>query len=147
MTPDYAYLKGKRLAGLDYGRKRVGFAICDEFHITVSPRRVFDFTSASFFDDLINALKDEKVYAVVLGIPLRTDNEETEIIREIKQLKSDLESKIGIEVILHDEAFSSIRATETMIAIGKKKKKRSQKSSKDLIAAAIILRDFLDTIC
>ncbi len=146
MNPKYKHLKGKRLAALDYGRKRVGFAVCDEFHITVSPRKVFDFASPDFFNNLREEIEKENASALVLGIPLRNDNQETEIIKEILRLKEDIEEKIGVDVILHDESFSSVRASETMISIGKKKKQRSRKGSKDLIAAAIILRDFLQTI-
>lgn len=145
MNESCKHLFGKRLASLDYGRKRTGFAVCDEFHITVSPRKIFDVYSETFFEELRNEIQKEKIAAIILGIPLRTDGVETEIIKEIRSLKEEIEKHCEVEVILFDEAFSSRRATETMLAIGKKKKNRSKKGNKDTIAAAVILREFLET--
>jgi RNase H-fold protein (predicted Holliday junction resolvase) len=55
-----------------------------------------------------------------------------------------LSQNTDFDVFTIDESFTSQRATETMIEIGKKKSTRSEKGQKDKIAAAIILRDFLD---
>lgn len=146
INEDYNALKGKRLAAIDYGRRRVGFAVCDEFHITTSPRGVFILTSDDFWDELLAALKREYAAAVILGVPLRHDNEETELIKEIYEFAEELKEKSGLNVITYDEAFSSKRAVQTMLQIGTKKKKRAKKGSKDEFAAAIILRDFLNSI-
>jgi putative Holliday junction resolvase len=137
------YLKGKRLGALDYGRKRVGFAVCDELHIVVSPRRVFDFSSDTFWEEILGELTSEKIAALVVGVPYRLDEQETDVISEIFAFINDLKEKTGLEVFEFDESFSTVRSAETMLAIGKKKKKRAEKGNKDKIAAAIILRDFI----
>ena len=142
----YEHLKGKRIAAIDYGRRRVGFAVCDEFHITTSPRGIFILTDDDFWEKLNEALDKENAAAVVLGVPLRHDNEETDLIKEIYEFQKELEKRFGIEVITYDEAFSSKRAEKTMLEIGTKKKKRAKKGTKDEFAAAIILRDFLNSI-
>jgi putative Holliday junction resolvase len=136
--------KGKRLAGIDFGKKRVGLAICDELHITVTPKLVLDYTSPNFWDQILRFFTDERVSVIILGIPYRHDNSETELMQEIKEFAEQLYEKTNMEVILRDEAFTSVEAVSTMISIGKKKKDRSRKGSKDMIAAAIILRDFLE---
>lgn len=41
-------LKGKRLASVDFGFKRLGVAVCDEMHISVSPSKVFNYSSQNF---------------------------------------------------------------------------------------------------
>lgn len=139
----YPDFKGKRLGAIDFGRKRVGFAVCDEFHITVNPRKFYLFDSISFWDDLLNDLKKENLSAVIVGVPYRLDNQETDVIKSIKEFIDELKNKSGLEIIPFDESFSSKKAMKTMIEIGYKKKKRAQKGNTDQIAAAVILRDFL----
>ena len=34
--------KGHRIASVDYGKKRLGYAVCDEFHISITPKKVFN---------------------------------------------------------------------------------------------------------
>lgn len=137
-------LKGIRIGAIDYGKKRVGFAVCDELHITVTPKEVFDRTSDNFFDVLQSSIHKEKVGLLIVGVPYRLDNKETELIREIMEFIKELKSKTGIEVLTFDESFSTHRSVNIMLEIGKKKKRRAMKGNKDMIAAAIILRDFLE---
>ena len=136
-------LKGKRIGAFDYGLKRIGFAVTDEFHITTSPRRIFDADSETLMDEISEEVIKERLGAIVIGIPYRHDGQTTDVIEEIKEFIAKVEEVTGLEVYPYDESFSSCRAMETMISIGKKKKQRRTKGSADKIAAAIILRDFL----
>ncbi|MFP4529359.1 MAG: Holliday junction resolvase RuvX [Candidatus Kapaibacterium sp.] len=139
-------LKGRRIAAIDFGLKRVGLAVCDEFHITVSPRDTMNYESPEFWPKLIELLKDENIYAVVVGVPLRPDGIENGILPRIKEFMKDLGNKTGLPVIPYDESYSSQKAVATMIEIGTPKKKRRQKGSIDRVAAAIILKEFLEEI-
>ncbi|MGA2297317.1 MAG: Holliday junction resolvase RuvX [FCB group bacterium] len=139
-------LKGKRIAGIDYGRKRTGLAVCDEFHITVSPRRFFLMDSVNFWDELLEALKSERVEAIVVGVPYRLDEIVTDLIKEILDFIKELELKSNITVIPYDESYSSHKSLQTMLEIGVKKKQRAKKGNMDKIAAAVILRDFLQEL-
>jgi putative Holliday junction resolvase len=139
-------LKGKRLVALDYGRKRVGLAVCDELHITVSPRKFYDITDDKFWNDLLVDLATERAGAIIVGVPFRLDNIETEIIKEIRQFIVDIKERTDLPVYEQDEAFSSVDAMKTMLSNGTKKSKRAKKGSADKIAAAIILRDFLQEL-
>jgi putative holliday junction resolvase len=138
--------EGIRLAAIDYGKKRIGFAVCDQFHITVSPRKVFDNSLENIMDDIISEIKLENVGAVVIGVPYRLDNNVTDLINEIENFANQIELKAGLPVIRFDESFSTHRSVSAMLEIGKKKKKRAEKGYKDKIAAAIILRDFLEEL-
>jgi len=140
------HLKAKRIIGIDYGLKRVGLAVCDELHIAITPLTVLSPDENGFWDNLLKIFYNEKVSAVVVGVPLRLDNEKTEVILKIEEFIGNLKEKTSMEILTFDESFSTHRSVETMISIGKKKKKRSKKGSKDLVAAAIILRDFLDEL-
>ena len=139
-------LKGHRIGALDYGRKRTGFAVCDEFHITVNPKVVFDISDEKFWDKLLNSFQKERIDAIVVGLPLRDDDNNKEFIDEINDFIEILKQKSGLSVFTTDESFSSKSAVRTMIDIGYGKKKRAKKGNTDRIAASIILRDFLNEL-
>lgn len=143
INPKDDSLKGLRLAAIDFGFKRVGLAVCDEFHITISPKKVLDYTADSFFDELIAFFDDERIGAVVIGIPLRNDDKESNVIKEIRKLSKKISDETKLIVFEQDESYSSKIAVKEMINIGSKKKRRSQKGRKDEVAAAVILREFL----
>ncbi len=139
-------LEGKRLAAFDYGLKRVGFAVCDALHISVTPKRIFDPTKPDFWREVTESLKQEEAAAVVVGIPYRDDDKESELVEIIEKFIEQLKEKTGLPVFAYDESYSSREAVSTMLEIGKKRKKRSKKGAKDKIAAAIILKNFLNEL-
>ncbi|ROL59322.1 Holliday junction resolvase RuvX [Bacteroidetes/Chlorobi group bacterium MS-B_bin-24] len=138
------YLKGKRIASVDFGFKRLGVAVCDELHITITPSKVFDYSSKDFWSSFLDFLEKERVSALVVGFPFRDDNKETEVTLAIKQFVEHFRSISKIPVFLFDETNSTIKAQKIMIEIGKSKKQRRKKENKDLISAAIILKEFIE---
>lgn len=142
MSPQYDFTC-KRLAGIDYGTKRIGIAVCDEFHVTVNPRKVFDAQDPALIDDICEFLRTENVAAVVVGIPYRQDGKNESFIAEIEEFIALLNEKSGLPVIRHDEYLTSRQAVRIMVEIGRKKKDRRKKEITDMFAAALILRDFL----
>jgi len=138
------YLKNKRIASVDFGFKRLGVAVCDELHITITPSKVFDYSSKDFWRSFLDFLEKERVSALVVGFPFRDDNKETEVTLAIKQFVEHFRSISKIPVFLFDETNSTIKAQKIMIEIGKSKKQRRKKENKDLISAAIILKEFIE---
>lgn len=137
-------IKNKRIAAFDYGLKRVGYAVSDELHIIASPRCVFDRTKDNFWDLVTDSIKKENVGLIIVGVPYRLDGEQTDVIKAINEFIDELKFRTGLAVIPVDESFSTINATRIMIESGSKKKKRAQKGSKDIIAAALILQEFIN---
>ncbi|MFA6569693.1 MAG: Holliday junction resolvase RuvX [Bacteroidota bacterium] len=138
--------KGSRIAAIDYGKRRIGFAVCDEFHITVNPKFTFDNSKENIIDDIINEIKKENARFIIIGVPYRLDELVSEFMQEIEDFAALLELKTELPVIRYDESYSTHRSVAAMIEIGKKKKKRAEKGYKDQIAAAIILQDFLQEL-
>lgn len=139
-------LKGLRLAGIDYGLKRVGCAVTDELHITFNPKLLLDPNKDDFWEKLLDFLNNDNIGAIVVGVPYRDDDIENPLIDTIKIFIDQLKEKSGLDVYEQDESFSSVGAASLMVSMGKKKKKRAEKGQKDMVAAAIILRDFLKEI-
>jgi putative Holliday junction resolvase len=136
-------IKGKRILAIDYGLKRTGIAVCDELHISITPLKVLKTDSTTFWDDLLAIIEKEKVSAIVVGIPKREDDKKTDVLTAIDEFIGKLQDLTDIRIFTFDESYSTRRAVQTMISIGKKKKDRSRKGTSDLVAAAVILRDFL----
>lgn len=137
-------LKGKRIASVDFGFKRLGVAVCDELHISITPLKVLDYSSKNFWSEFLDLLGKENIQALVIGFPYREDNKETEVTSGIKKFLEHFKRLSKISVFLFDESNSTQKAQRLMFEIGKSKKQRKKKKNKDLISAAIILREFLD---
>lgn len=137
-------LIGKRIAGIDFGLKRVGISICDELHITITPLKVLDYSSPTFWENLIFILDKEKVGGIVVGIPLANSLSERNIMPLVQNFILELKTKVSVPIFEVDESYTSKNATSLMLEIGKKKGQRRTKGYKDLISSAIILRDFIN---
>ncbi len=137
-----AELLGKRVGALDYGQKRIGFAVADELHITASPRGHFANTEA-LGSELQSAFARERLGALIVGVPFQHDERQTPIMLEIQAFVEVLASQTALPIYLVDEAYSSREAMRTMIHSGKKKRHRAEKGRTDEVAAALILREFL----
>jgi putative Holliday junction resolvase len=87
----------------------------------------------------------EAVGCVVIGEPRHADGSPTKVLPEIVGLQRKLNKLFPeIEVVLHDEAFSSVEAKEAILHSGVGRKKRREKGLVDKMAATIILRDYLE---
>lgn len=138
----YERIKGKRVLSIDFGLRRIGFAICDEYHIAIRPLTTL-LNDATFALNLTQIIESERAGAVVIGVPVRNDNRNDELIAKIDELAERINVEFGLEVFRHDEFMSSKKASQTLVEIGRKKSKRAVKGELDKIAAAIILQEFI----
>lgn len=136
-------ITNKRIAALDYGMARIGLAVSDEMHITVSTRPVIENTS-TMWDILLTQLDKDRIDIVLVGVPRRLDEVVSPIVATILEFIAELRKRTVRPVIEVDESFSTSRAKEIMVTTGMKKKRRATKGTKDALAAAVILRDFLE---
>lgn len=136
-------IKGKRILGIDFGLKRVGTAITDEMHITLNPKKVFDYTDRNFYKDLNDFIISENIGVIVVGVPYTSDNKNADLIDKINNFIKKIHDLTGKDVFQIDEAYTSKDAIRTMIETGRKKKFRAKKGETDKVAAALILKEFL----
>lgn len=136
-------LRGKRIVALDYGLRRIGIAVCDEMHITVSTRP-FILNDAGVWESLDAMIVRERAEVIVVGVPRHHDGRTSDIIEAIERFIEELRQRVQIGVDEMDEAFSTQRAVALLQQSGGSKKRRTQKGRKDEVAAAIILQDYLE---
>ena len=138
-------LEKKRILGIDYGAKRVGIAITD-------PLRMFGYPLITIQNDKNFWINFEKLFVeydietIVLGYPLKESGARSSSTDLIEKFHSELENKIKIPIVLIDERYTSLIAKQQIIESVTSKKKRRDKGLVDKNAAAIILKEYLDTI-
>jgi putative Holliday junction resolvase len=132
-----------RVIAIDYGAKRVGIAVTDSLKMIASALITVDNTELWSF--LVNYFTKEDVEIVVLGLPLRLNNELSEIEPRIQKLIRKIAHEYPqIKIERQDERFTSKLAVNAMIEGGMKKKQRQVKGNVDKISATLILQDFLE---
>ncbi len=132
-----------KLLGIDYGRRRIGIAATDE---TGSAIRGCETIDQKKYPDPIFALtriiNEESPEALVFGVPLGPQDEETVMSREVRAFAERLIQHLPNELPLHfiDESFSSLQAKRQLHF--RKKKQRHDKQLLNKLAACNILETF-----
>lgn len=134
--------KGKIL-GLDWGAKRIGVAISDENQQMAFGRTSIENKSNKYvIEELQRIINDEDIIQVVLGYPLNMQAEKTKSTVKVEQFKALLEKHLRIPIILHDERLTSIESSSIITSLDIKTK--DKKKETDIIAASLILKNYLD---
>jgi putative Holliday junction resolvase len=135
-----------RILALDYGRKRIGLAISDEMQLTAQPLVVLK--RANRREDL-RRLRDicrkEGVARILVGHPLHITGEAGEMAEEAARFAARLRKELRIEVDLVDERLTSWEAAQMTAETGSAAHRKA--SSLDDVAAAILLREYLEGHC
>lgn len=131
-----------RILAIDYGIKRTGIAVTDDFQIIASGLTTIPSETAIAF------LKDyffkENVAKVIIGEPKQMNGQPSESTEVIEKFVSKFQKEFPeMKVERVDERFTSKMAFQTMIDSGLKKKQRQNKALVDEIAATIMLQDYL----
>lgn len=142
---EFAGLADGRILALDPGTRRIGFATCDELRATTRPLEIFTVSSWKKLLKRVKELVAElDAKAVVVGLPLTSAGDESEMSRTAREIARKLGLSLHIPVFLEDERATSWEAKGRMWQAGKTP--TEMKGQIDAEAAAIILADFLDRL-
>lgn len=131
-----------RFLAIDYGAKRTGLAVTDPLGIIATPLDVVP--THQLEDYLKNYFLKEDVSRVVLGMPKNTNGEATNATPLVQAFINRYRKVFPtIELVLHDERFTSKMALDAMISGGMKKSDRQKKGNVDKVSATIILQSYL----
>ena len=99
----------------------------------------------SLYTFLTDYTSKEPVELILIGEPLNLDASPTHATPLVKKAILELTEKFpSIPIQTVDERFSSKTAVRAMIEMGMKKKDRQVKQNVDLIAATILLQEYLN---
>ncbi len=133
-----------RLAGIDYGRRRIGVAICDAERLIASPLDVREtagdrVADGRFFCDLVGR---EGITGFVVGLPIHADGRGSEMSSEVEQFADWLAATTDRPVAFQDERYTSREAAGLLrparLTRGRKKARH------DAVAAQVILSNWLE---
>lgn len=134
-----------RIICIDFGLKRCGIAVTDPLRIiatgldVVHPRELIPF--------LKSYLPNEEVELILIGLPLNLDNSPTHATAAAQKMFEDLCKAFPlIEIRQIDERFSSKEASRAMHQMGMKKSERRKKENVDIIAATMLLQEYMETL-
>lgn len=137
-----------RILGLDYGDKTVGVAITDELGFTAQPVTTVVRERSSklrkTYQELEKIIEQYSVEKIVVGMPYNMDGSEGERTEKTRAFISELSRRTGLEIIEVDERLTTVEADEVLQDMGVPASER--KAYIDKIAAAIILKSYLNTL-
>lgn len=129
---------------LDLGQKLVGAAISGERLVTIKRLPPLERSNwKKLLQDVRDLIKRFDAQTIVVGLPLRLDGTEGDAAQEVQRVAVNLARSIDLPVYLQDERLTSFEAMENLKAEGFKPEEIP--ALIDGEAAAMILRDFLDT--
>ncbi len=131
-----------RILAIDYGGKRTGIAVTDPLQIIATGLTTID--SKELIPFLKKYFKEEIVELVIIGLPKNWDESDTHgtplVEAAIKKIKKEFPS-MPLKTV--DERYTSKMAKDAMLEMGMKKKDRRVKGNVDVIAATILLQEYL----
>ena len=129
-----------RILAVDPGSKRVGVAISDPMGIVATPLTVLD--AATAIGDLRDLVAEYAPVVVVVGLPVGLSGKEGPAAERARAFAGQLADAIEVDIELFDERFTSQRAEGALLESGMKRRERRQ--TVDKVAAAVLLRHYLD---
>ena len=134
-----------RIIAIDYGIKRTGIAVTDELQLIANPLTTVETNKLMpFFKEYF---QQEKVDTLVVGLPRDMKFHYSESMKYIERFAQSFKKKHpNIPLVFHDERFTSKMAKDSILAAGKKKKDRQDKSLVDKLSACIILQSYMQKI-
>jgi len=141
-------VRGQRALGLDLGERRIGVAISDSAGVLAVPLCTIDRTGHHAADhaEVKRLVSEHGVGVVVVGLPRSLDGRIGPAARAVQTEADALSGELGpagVDVVTHDERFTTVEADRALRASGKKGKARRR--TIDQSAAAVLLQAWLAT--
>lgn len=132
-----------RIAGVDLGEKRVGFALSDESQFLASAKDVVTLVSPEQAANVIEAFcRQHQVERLVMGLPINMDGSRGPAVRKVEEVAKKLRQRLALPVDFWDERLTTKAAHGFLIEAGTRREKRRELVDK--VAAQLILQGYLD---
>lgn len=131
-----------RILAIDFGTKRTGLAVTDPLRIIATSLDMVE--TSKLIEYLKKYFQSQEVEKVIIGLPKRLNNTDSEIAPEVRKFIEKFKSAFPDKAIQTvDERFTSSMAQQAMIEGGMKKKDRQVKGNVDKISAVLILQSYM----
>lgn len=132
------------VVGIDPGEARIGIAVSDDAKTIAFPRETVS-ARGGWAESAVRvreALSDDDIVLVVVGLPLRLDGTEGEAARRARGLGTALAAALDAEVVYWDERLTTVMAERALTEMGRRGRKKREVV--DQSAATILLQGYLD---
>ena len=132
-----------RVLGVDYGERRLGFAVSDEAGIIAMPLCVVAVDHPrQALDEVQRQVREKQAGRVVIGMPLNMNGSRGPAADAVERFVSRLRETVTVPVETWDERLSSKAAERILVDADVRRAKR--KTVIDQVAAQVILQSYLD---
>lgn len=137
-----------RILGVDYGERRIGLAVSDRLGMIAQPLPTITRRRGKRppFPEIERVAAELEVSALVVGLPLTPDGDESDWTREVRDFGERLAERMSLPVHYVDERMTSARAERAIRESGMSRTRRQEKGRVDAVAAMFILQAHLDGI-
>jgi putative Holliday junction resolvase len=132
-----------RIMAVDWGEKRVGFAISDPLRMIASPagHLVRRAGKRPPIAPVLARAKELDAVAMVMGLPLDGNGDETARCEEVRAVAAEITKRSGMTVEFVDERFTTAEARRAVKEIGGRPGDRP--GDIDALAATVLLQHAL----
>lgn len=131
-------MKPNVILALDVGNRRIGVARGYTDVGIATPVTTIE-QSDDIMQQIQRLVADNSADLVLVGLPRGLEGQETEQTKIVRQFVRQLKKHLKTPIALLDEALTSVKAEQELLARGK----AYQKSDIDALAATYILEDYL----
>lgn len=156
-------IRRSAILGIDYGKVRIGLALADIE--TALPRPLTTIERVNRNEDmrrLRELAREHAVKEIVVGLPLRLDGTRGEMAEEATRFGDRVRKQLGLPVEMVDERLTSWEAERLLeeqagklfradaapahvhASSNARKKKQAERATVDAMAAAVILKEYLE---
>jgi putative Holliday junction resolvase len=137
------HVQSGTVLAFDFGERRIGIAVGEHLLASATPLMTIDNESNEIRFQIITKLVSEwQPRLLVVGLPLSLDGTEHEVTQLCKKFARRLNGRFNIPVMLIDERYSSVEASQRLNEAGIRG--RAQKEMLDQVAAQTILQSYFD---
>ena len=134
-----------RTLALDYGERRIGVAISDATGMIAQPLETIAASAGGGRDALeriAELVRSHEVGQIVVGLPLHMNGRAGPEAERARAFGERVRARAGVAVDYLDERWTSVEASRALDEGGVKR--RDQRGRVDPIAAALLLRTWLE---
>jgi len=134
-----------RTIGLDVGDKTIGVAMSDEVGITANPVTVISRTGSlkREIGEIRRMVEENNVECIVVGMPFMLDGTKGIQAEKVDAFVEELRRRLKVPIVTWDERLTTSEVERILIASDQSREKR--KKVIDKMAAAVILRSYMDS--
>jgi len=132
-----------RILGIDYGEKRLGFAVGDTSHGIATPLRTVEVRSDSeALEQVREICRETGVETLVVGMPVNMNGTRGPMAERVESFAARLRKDTGLPVDTWDERMTTGIVERAMLEGDLSRAKR--KKRRDKLAAQVILQGYMD---